>query len=70
MPLSSMKNSRTPSAVLSVCTPARAENGPADSRMSNAENAPYEKPCFSRRFWLRREVNDPPRMVLSTSSVA
>ena len=39
-PFSSLKNSFSASAVLSVCTPAAAKNGPADARMSNAELAP------------------------------
>ena len=37
-----MKNSFNASAVLSVCTPAAAKNGPALARMSNDEPAPYE----------------------------
>ena len=41
MPFSSLKNSCSDSTVLSLWTPADAMNGPADSRMSNDEPAPY-----------------------------
>ena len=42
MPLSSLKNSRNASTVLSVCTPDDAKKGQGDDRMSNVEPAPWE----------------------------
>ena len=39
--VSSVKNSFSDSEVLSVWTPAEAENGPAERRISNPDPAPY-----------------------------
>ncbi len=52
----------------SVTTAARATNAPWPRVSVNAEPAPYDQPCSSRRSSLSREVNDPPSAVFTRSS--
>ena len=67
---SSFRNSTSDESVTLVRTDAEAMKGPGTFLKEKRDPAPYVKPFSSRRFMLRREVNDPPNKEFMTMSGA